>query len=168
MSAVKRRRTSPSGRRLAPDLVSVARDVLSSDEPADAPKAQERSLTPLDLLLVISSVSIAAVGQVLLRYGMRLARSESADGASLALAAATSPWVIGGLGVFGLSAMLWLAALSRVPLSIAYPFNAVGYVGILTASALVLRENVPMQTWIGSIIVVVGLLLVVTSTSPQG
>jgi multidrug transporter EmrE-like cation transporter len=37
----------------------------------------------------------------------------------------------------------WLrrARLSRVALSVAYPFNALGYLGILTASVLVLHER---------------------------
>jgi drug/metabolite transporter (DMT)-like permease len=83
------------------------------------------------------------------------------DGGSLALRAATSPWVLLGLVVFGVSAIAWLAALSRVPLSVAYPFNALGYLVILTASIVVLHERANVMTWVGSLLVVSGLLIVV-------
>lgn len=133
------------------------------DDPASTQPVRERHLTPVNLLLIITSVSIAACGQLLLRHGMRLAKSQAGASGSLVMHAVTSPSVIGGLAVFGLSAILWLATLSRVPLSVAYPFNALGYLGILTLSALVLHEHVPTQTWVGSVVVVAGLLLVVTS-----
>ena len=66
-----------------------------------------------------------------------------------------------GLLVFGVSAVAWLAALSRVPLSVAYPFNALGYLGILTASILILHERASIMTWAGSLLVVSGLIIVV-------
>jgi drug/metabolite transporter (DMT)-like permease len=78
-------------------------------------------------------------------------------------AAATSPWVIGGLAVFAVSAVAWLGVLSRVPLSIAYPFNALGYLAILTASIVILHERASLLTWAGSLLVVSGLVLVVLS-----
>ena len=115
-----------------------------------------------NLALVLFAVGAAAVGQVMLRHGMQIAgdRAASTRG-SLAIAAATSPWVLLGLLVFAISAIAWLAALSRVPLSVAYPFNALGYLGILTASVLVLHERANAWTWVGSLLVVSGLIMVV-------
>jgi len=70
-------------------------------------------------------------------------------------------WVLLGLVVFGVSAVAWLAALARVPLSVAYPFNALGYIVILTASVVLLHERANVLTWVGSLMVVSGLLIVV-------
>jgi drug/metabolite transporter (DMT)-like permease len=44
----------------------------------------------------------------------------------------------------------------------AYPFNAVGYLAILTASVLVLHEKANFWTVFGSVLVVCGLIIVVT------
>jgi drug/metabolite transporter (DMT)-like permease len=44
---------------------------------------------------------------------------------------------------------------------VAYPFNAVGYLVILIASVLVLHERANVMTWVGSLLVVSGLLIVV-------
>ncbi len=112
--------------------------------------------------LLLFAVATAATGQVMLKHGMQVATARAAhSGGSLVLRAATSPWVLLGLVVFGVSAIAWLAALSKVPLSVAYPFNALGYLVILIASVLVLHERANLLTWLGSLLVVSGLLIVV-------
>ena len=112
--------------------------------------------------LLLFAVTAAAVGQIMLKHGMQIATSRAAEsGGSLAAGAATSPWVLLGLAVFGISAMAWLVTLSRVPLSVAYPFNALGYLGILAVSILVLHERANYLTWAGSLMVVSGLIVVV-------
>ena len=119
-------------------------------------------MTITSIALLLFAVASAATGQVMLKHGMQIATARAAhSGGSLALRAATSPWVLLGLVVFGISAVAWLAALSRVPLSVAYPFNALGYLVILTASVVVLHERANILTWVGSLLVVSGLLIVV-------
>jgi len=119
-------------------------------------------MTTTSIALLLFAVASAATGQVMLKHGMQIATARAAhSGGSLALRAATSPWVLLGLVVFGISAVAWLAALSRVPLSVAYPFNALGYLVILTASVVVLHERANVLTWLGSLLVVSGLLIVV-------
>lgn len=119
-------------------------------------------MTITSMALLLFAVASAATGQVMLKHGMQIATARAAhSGGSLALRAATSPWVLLGLVVFGISAVAWLAALSRVPLSVAYPFNALGYLVILTASVVVLHERANAFTWLGSLLVVSGLLIVV-------
>jgi multidrug transporter EmrE-like cation transporter len=119
-------------------------------------------LTIASVALLLFAVVSAAIGQVMLKHGMQIASARAADsGGSLALRAATSPWVLLGLVVFGVSAVAWLAALARVPLSVAYPFNALGYIVILTASVVLLHERANVLTWVGSLMVVSGLLIVV-------
>jgi multidrug transporter EmrE-like cation transporter len=119
-------------------------------------------LTIASVALLLFAVAAAASGQVMLKHGMQVASARAAEsGGSLALRAATSPWVLLGLVVFGISAVAWLAALSRVPLSVAYPFNALGYLVILTASIVILHERANVLTWVGTALVVSGLLIVV-------
>jgi len=114
--------------------------------------------------LVLFSVLAAATGQVMLKHGMQIATTRAHDsGGSLVIHAITTPWVLLGLVVFGISAVAWLATLARVPLSVAYPFNAVGYLVILTASIIVLHERATLLTWAGSLLVVSGLIIVVLS-----
>ena len=121
-------------------------------------------MTIASAVLLVFAVSTAATGQLMLKHGMQLASARAAkSGGSLVVSAATSPWILLGLAVFGISAIAWLAALSRVPLSVAYPFNALGYLVILTASILILHERANVLTWLGSLLVVSGLIIVVLS-----
>jgi drug/metabolite transporter (DMT)-like permease len=71
-------------------------------------------------------------------------------------------------GPFGISAVAWLLTLSRVPLNIAYPFNALGYLAILAASVLVLHEKTNAWTVLGSVMIVGGLVVVVTMSPSHG
>ena len=121
-------------------------------------------LTIGSLALVLISVIAASTGQLMLKHGMQLATARAkVSGGSLAVTAATTPWVLLGLVVFAISAVVWLAALSKIPLSLAYPFNALGYLVILTASVLVLHERANLWTWAGTSLVVSGLVIVVLS-----
>ncbi|MEJ3651987.1 SMR family transporter [Actinomycetes bacterium KLBMP 9759] len=121
-------------------------------------------MTPVNIAVLLFAVASAAGGQVLLKYGMQQAAIVAARTASsLALKAATSPWVIIGLTVFAMSAVAWMVTLSRMPLNIAYPFNALGYLVILISSVVLLGERANLWTWIGTSTVVVGLVIVVTN-----
>ena len=121
--------------------------------------------------LILVSVTFAAIAQVTLKMGMN--HVTDANGGQLALSGESLKqilttllvWV--GLGIFAISAVLWLFALSRASLSFAYPFAALGYVIIVAASILFLDEHVPLLGWAGVACIVVGILLVAQG-SPQG
>jgi drug/metabolite transporter (DMT)-like permease len=117
---------------------------------------------------VLCSVGLAATGQLMLKTGMNVAKARHLeDGGSLIFKAATSPFVIFGLMIFAVSAVTWLATLSKVPLSIAYPFNALGFIVILFMSSILLNERTNVWTWVGTVVVVSGLILVVTTKPPS-
>ena len=122
-----------------------------------------------EVAVLLAAVSLAAAGQLMLKHGMNEAKAASKQpGGSLLAAAGSSPWVIAGLVVFAGSAVAWLLTLSRVPLSTAYPFNALGFLAILAASVVVLHERVNAWTWVGTAMVVSGLVIVVVTAAGQG
>jgi drug/metabolite transporter (DMT)-like permease len=121
--------------------------------------------------LILVSVTLAAIAQVTLKMGMN--QVTDANGGQLALTGESLKQILStllvwvGLGIFAISAVLWLFALSRASLSFAYPFAALGYVIIVAASILFLDEHVPPLGWAGVACIVVGILLVAQG-SPQG
>lgn len=124
----------------------------------------------MTISLILVSVTLAAIAQVTLKVGVN--RVTDANGGQLALNGdalkqIALTWLVWlGIGIFGLSAVLWIFALSRASLSFAYPFAALGYVLIVTASILLLHEHVPVLGWIGVGFIVVGILLIAQG-SPQ-
>lgn len=131
----------------------------ASENPAAA--LRSKVLTLPSLMLLLFAVFSSAGGQIMLKHGMKGAAAAAGEhGGSVALRAATSPWVVVGLVIFAVSALAWMSTLAKVPLSIAYPFNALGYLLIVLAGATVLHERTSMWTWGGSLLVVVGLATV--------
>ena len=114
--------------------------------------------------LILTSVVLAGFAQITLKTGVNHVTGTS--GGELHLSASslrsllTSPIVWGGLFLFGLSAIVWLFALSRASLSFAYPFAALSYVLILVFSVLVLHETVQPLRWLGVALIVTGIVLV--------
>jgi drug/metabolite transporter (DMT)-like permease len=114
--------------------------------------------------LILASVTLAAIAQVTLKVGVN--HVTDANGGELALTGdalkqiATTWLVWAGIGIFAASAVLWIFALSRASLSFAYPFAALGYVLIVTASIVLLHEHVPFLGWVGVGFIVIGILLI--------
>jgi drug/metabolite transporter (DMT)-like permease len=113
--------------------------------------------------LILFSVLLAAGAQLTLKHGMNQVADNTgalkltADSIKDVL---TTPAVWGGLFLFGLSAIVWLAVLSRTSLSFAYPFASLTYVLILLADRFVLHEQIPPLRWAGVFCIMVGIVLV--------
>ncbi|MBA3552286.1 MAG: glycosyltransferase [Actinobacteria bacterium] len=134
-------------------------------EPPTAPEERGKGRRML-LLLILVSVLLAALAQLTLKHGMNQVSREGAIPLSLSrpgetvrrVASNVSVWI--GLGMFGLSAAIWIIVLSRTSLSFAYPFASLTYVLILLFDRLVLKDQVPLMRWSGVALIVSGILLV--------
>jgi drug/metabolite transporter (DMT)-like permease len=119
------------------------------------------------LLLVLSSVGLVIAGQLVLRWAMTLVGA--VDATRLAKPVRLLGDVMGrwqtwlGLALYGLSGALWIVALSRVPLSVAYPFLGLGYVGVVGLASWILKERVTPAQWLAVLVIVAGVLVVVWS-----
>jgi undecaprenyl phosphate-alpha-L-ara4N flippase subunit ArnE len=71
-----------------------------------------------------------------------------------------SPWVVAGLLIYVVEFTLWFAALSLTPLSVAFPFMALSYCGVVLASRFILGERVSKRRWLGTLAVAAGVALV--------
>ncbi|MEK7398744.1 MAG: EamA family transporter [Candidatus Poribacteria bacterium] len=115
-----------------------------------------------DALLIVFSVTLAAIGQMLLKYGMikvgRISSIESVP--SKLLTAFINPFVLSGLFIFGISALSWLIVLSRVKLSIAYPMVSLGYAAVVILSWFIFKEPLKLVSLIGCATVILGVFLI--------
>ncbi len=116
------------------------------------------------LILVFIAVCFSVAGELMLKAGMT-----QVGVLSLHNLAVTVPrmlrtsWLWLGLGSISVGAAFWLAVLSRVDLSWAYPMLAMGYILALIFAGLVLREHIPMIRWVGAVVIVVGVYLITRS-----
>lgn len=119
-------------------------------------------LTPF--LLVACAVCLTVTGELFLKSGMNRVGIVAIDRlAASVLRAAATPQIWVGFSFVFAGAMLWLTALSRAPLSWAYPILSLGYVIVLLFSKIVLGESVPLMRWAGTLIIIGGVWLVFRS-----
>ena len=76
---------------------------------------------------------------------------------------ATEPHIVGGLGCYVLSVIVWIMALSRVEVSIAYPMLSIGYVVNALAAWYLFGEAVTLTRLAGIGIIIVGVYIVARS-----
>jgi multidrug transporter EmrE-like cation transporter len=90
------------------------------------------------LTLAVFCVLLSSAAQLALKRGMA-PPPDSGLGGTYAHAL-TSPMVWLGLGLYGLSTLLWLWVLSRLDVSLAYPLVSLGFVVTMVAGVLWLGE----------------------------
>jgi len=126
--------------------------------------AHRQAVTRIDYALIIASVILASTGQVLMKLGMS---GVGGGGFAATIAAGfTEPIVLLGLACYAASTVSWLIVLSRVPLSVAYPFGALSYV-VVVLVALATGEHVSALRWLGVALIVGGIWLVSGRSAPS-
>ena len=76
---------------------------------------------------------------------------------------ATEPHIVGGLACYVVSVVVWVIALSRVEVSVAYPLLSVGYVVNAIAAWYLFGEAVTPMRLAGIGIIIIGVCLVTRS-----
>ena len=126
--------------------------------------ANRPTVSAVSLALLLVSVVFAIAGQLTLKAAMeevgRIGAREVSAAGETVKRAIKEPRLWIGLVLFGISALFWLVVLSRVPLSVAYPFVGVSYILIVAFSRFFLHEHVPTLRWIGVIVVALGIAIV--------
>lgn len=117
----------------------------------------------ISILYILISVLGGAAGQILLKKGMNNLGEVTLslqNIINITWKMLTNPYVFIGLFIYFLSVIFWLAALSRVELSYAYPFASFSYVIMILASWLLLNEAITPMRIIGSIVIGIGVFLI--------
>jgi drug/metabolite transporter (DMT)-like permease len=117
----------------------------------------------ISTIYILISVLGGAVGQILLKSGMNNIGEITLSLNTIfkvIFRMLTNPYVFVGLFIYVFSVIFWLAALSRVDLSYAYPFASMSYVIMFLASWLLLHENITPMRIIGTLVVGLGVFLI--------
>ncbi len=118
------------------------------------------------LVYLLVSIACAVVGQILLKQGMRVTGPVTLSLYGLPhliMQLATNPWVVVGMSLYLGGSLFWLTALSRLDLSLAYPFAGLNYVLILLASYLVFGEALNPIRIAGALLIALGVSLIARS-----
>ena len=69
------------------------------------------------------------------------------------------PWVISGFAAAFAASICWMAAISRLPLSKAYPYMSCNFVLVAIMAALLFREHLDGYKIAGTLIIVLGVVV---------
>ncbi|NPV30417.1 MAG: hypothetical protein HPY58_12380 [Firmicutes bacterium] len=110
--------------------------------------------------LVLANVVLLVAGQILWKTGVN--RLGSLDLSALPRLF-VSPWIWGGILLFGAATVIWLVALSRAALSTLYPLQSLAYILGMAAGVLLFHEKVSWTGWLGGFLIFTGIYLIAKS-----
>ena len=116
--------------------------------------------------LILTGVLLNAVAQLMLKAGANRVGPLDVHVGSIAAAArelAFSAPIIGGLACYVVSVAVWIVALTRVEVSVAYPMLSMGYVVNAIAAWLLFGEQLTPMRVAGITVIIVGVYLLAGS-----
>ncbi|HIK88077.1 MAG TPA: hypothetical protein EYG09_00270 [Dehalococcoidia bacterium] len=115
-------------------------------------------------LIIIAVAATAATAHILLKIGMNEIGEINAETiktpGKLIGQLVTTPAILAAIPVYAISNIGWLIVLSRLNLSVAYPFLASLYVFLPILSMIFLSETLSAQHWAGIVVIGIGVSIV--------
>jgi multidrug transporter EmrE-like cation transporter len=112
-------------------------------------------VTAVSFFLLLTGVLLNAAAQLLLKAGT--------NAMPLGPRLAVEPHILGGLACYAVSVVIWVIALSRVPVSVAYSMLSIGYILNAVAAWQLLGESLPPLRLGGIVVIIVGVFMVARS-----
>ena len=123
-------------------------------------------MNAISFSLLMTGVLLNAGAQLLLKAGTNsvgVFEFSRANIVPIGWKLATEPHIAGGLACYVISVVVWVMALSRVEVSVAYPLLSVGYVVNAIAAWYLFGEAVTPMRLTGIGVIIIGVCLVTRS-----
>ncbi|HTH93757.1 MAG TPA: SMR family transporter [Rhodocyclaceae bacterium] len=123
-------------------------------------------MSAVSFALILTGVLLNAAAQLCLKAGTTAIGQFSFTLENLipiGMRIAFQPWIIGGLSCYVVSVVVWILALSRVPVSVAYPMLSIGYIVNAFIAHFWFGEALATQKLLGIGFIIVGVVMVARS-----
>lgn len=123
-------------------------------------------MTLIAFTLILCGVLLNAVAQLLLKAGTNAVGAFEFSAENLipvGMKFALEPHILSGIVCYVVSLVVWIMALSRVEVSIAYPMLSIGYVVNAIAAWYLFGESVTFMRVIGIGVIILGVFIVARS-----
>ncbi len=123
-------------------------------------------MTTVSFALILAGVLLNAAAQLLLKAGTTAVghfEFHLDNVLPVGMKLAFEPHILGGLACYVVSVVVWIMALSRVPVSIAYPMLSIGYIVNAFAAYFLFGETLAGQKLLGIGFIIIGVWLVARS-----
>lgn len=115
----------------------------------------------MNYLFIACTVLLTVYGQLMIKWQVGLRPEIAAEGltARNIVALLTNPWIISAFAAAFGASLFWMAALSRMPLSKAYPFTALSFPLIALFAVWIFHESFDLNKLAGTALIVAGVLV---------
>jgi multidrug transporter EmrE-like cation transporter len=123
-------------------------------------------MTAISFTLIMIGVLFNAAAQLLLKAGTNSVGAFAFSRENILPVGwqlATEPHIIAGLSCYIISVVVWVLALSRVEVSIAYPMVSIGYLLNAIAAWYLFGEAVSVTRLVGIGVIILGVFIVARS-----
>jgi multidrug transporter EmrE-like cation transporter len=123
-------------------------------------------MNAISFSLILAGVLLNAAAQLLLKAGTNNVghfEFHLDNLLPIGMKLALQPHILGGLACYVVSVVIWIMALSRVPVSVAYPMLSIGYVINAFVAWQWFGEALAAQKLLGIGFIVIGVFLVARS-----
>lgn len=113
--------------------------------------------------LIFTGVMLNAAAQILMKSGTNAIgqfQFSASNILPIGLKLATEWHIIVALCCYGFSVVVWILALSRVPVSIAFPMLSMAYIVTAVAAWYLLGETLSMTKLVGIGIIILGVIII--------
>ena len=114
-------------------------------------------------IYILLTLLFTVYGQLVLRWQMAQTRGMPEGGVRKTLflfQQFLNPWIISAFLSAFLASLAWMAAMTRFELNYAYPFMSLAFIIVMIFSVVFLNESLTIQSVIGTIMVVGGLIII--------
>lgn len=115
----------------------------------------------IDHLYILIAITLTVYGQIVIKWQVNSSGSFPLDLTSklyFILNLLLNPWVISCYVATFLVAVSWMVAMTKFPLSYAYPFMSFGFVLVLILSNIFFKEPITIAKSVGMGFIVLGII----------
>ena len=113
-------------------------------------------------IYIALTIFLTVYGQIVIKWQVGLAGQLPIDMVGKAiflLHVLLNPWVISGFISAFIASLAWMVAMSKFPLSYAYPFMSLSFVFVLLSSTLFFGESINLYKIAGVILIMLGVVV---------
>ena len=116
----------------------------------------------MSYLYILLTILLTVYGQIAIKWQVLKAGAlpeATSDKIAFLLQLLLNPWIISAFAAALLASVFWMAAMTKLQLSHAYPFMSLAFVLILIASGLFFHEAITPLKIAGIVLIVLGIIV---------
>jgi len=116
----------------------------------------------MSYVYVLCTVLLTVYGQIVIKWQVLAAGAlpdEATKKIEFLARLMLNPWILSGLAAALLASVTWMAAMTKLPLSHAYPFTTLAFVLVMVLSGVFFSEAITPLKIAGAALVVLGIIV---------